>query len=112
MSDASFDWFWQPPLDGRPGLMMIADTHPGPAAPDIKMVHEDLKAVLQYCEGRLPKEIQLYQLGIYVRDVLGLWIQIDCNAMSRHFQKRAPELSEGDLNQLWASRSEVAGGQA
>lgn len=111
-SEASFDWFWQPPMEGRPGLMMVVDTHPGPAAIDIKMVHEDLRAVLQYCEGRLPKDVQLYQLGIYVRDVLGLWIEIKCNAVSRHFQKADPELSESDLNQLWASRSEVAGGQA
>ena len=111
-SEASFDWFWQPPLEGRPGLLMVVDLHPGPAAIDIKMVHEDLRAVLRYCDSRLPKDVQLYQLGIYIRDPLGLWIQIDCNALSRQFQKRSPELSEGDLNQLWASRSEVAGAQA
>ena len=30
-SQASFDWFRTPPAPGDPGILMIVDTHPGPA---------------------------------------------------------------------------------
>ena len=106
MSDASFDWFWSPPKGGRAGTIMIRDTHPGPAHPDVAFVTEDLKAVLHYCEARLPRDIHLPALRIYVRDMLGLWIQVQTFVQGRQFQLREPDLSEQDLNVLWAARED------
>ena len=110
MSDASFDWFWRPPQEGQPGLMMIRDTHPGPHAPDVKFVTEDLKGVLHYCESRLPTDIHLPALRIFVCDMLGLWLQVQTNVLSRHFTTGDPELSDQDLNTLWEAREGAPGG--
>ena len=110
MSDASFDWFWRPPQEGQPGLMMIRDTHPGPHAPDVAFVTEDLKGVLLYCETRLPADIHLPALRIFVRDMLGLWFQVQTTVLDRRFTTHEAELSDTDLNTLWAAREGARGG--
>jgi hypothetical protein len=107
VSNASFDWFWHPPREGKPGLLMIRDTHPGPAFPDIAFVTEDMKGVLEYIESRLPPEIHLPALRIYVRDMIGLWIQIQMTVLNRRFDLRDPDLADSDLNVLWESRAEA-----
>ena len=109
VSAASFDWFWQPPLEGEPGIMMIRDTHPGPAAVDVPMVGEDLNNVVLVCESRIPADVHLYQLRIYVRDVIGVWVRLEFNILGRQFQKLAPDFSQGDLEQVWENHETKAG---
>ena len=46
---AQIGWFWQPPIDGQPGLLMVVDMHPGPGHPDIPMVIETMAQVLGSC---------------------------------------------------------------
>jgi len=91
-------------------MLMIRDTHPGLAYPDVSFVTEDMKGVLAYCEARLPPDIHLPALRIYVRDMLGLWIQVQTFVVGRQFELRDPDLSEQDLNVLWASRAELEPG--
>lgn len=106
MNDAVIAWFWQPPIDGQPGLMMICDMHPGPDHPDIPMVIDTLPAVLAGCETQIPEDVSLYSLRIYVRDVAGFWMQVEMNALSRRFKSKIPEVPDAELSQLWYSREE------
>jgi hypothetical protein len=108
-SAASFDWFWQPPLSGEPGIMMIVDTHPGPDAVAVPFVAEDLNNVLLVCESRIPQDVHLYQLRIYVRDILDVWIQIEFTLLGRSYTKKAPDFSQGDLEQVWENHVLHAG---
>lgn len=109
MSAASFDWFWQPPMSGEPGILMIVDTHPGPQAPETPFLAEDLKRVLLACEERIPADVHLHQLRIYARDVLGLWIQLEFNILGRGFQKKLPDFEQGELAQVWENHVLEAG---
>ncbi len=109
ISDASFDWFWQPPMENEPGIMMIRDTHPGPEATAVPLVAEDLNNVVLVCESRIAKDVQLCQLRVYVRDLLGLWIQLDFNVLGRQYQKLAPDFEQGDLEQIWDNHETRAG---
>lgn len=104
-----FDWFWQPPQAGDPGIMMIVETHPGPEATDIPFVHEDLVNVLLVCESRIPADVHLYQLRIYFRDVFRMWTQLEFNILGRQFQKTAPDFTQGDLEQVWENHETTAG---
>lgn len=108
-SAASFEWFWQPPMAGDPGILMIVDSHPGPRAPEIPFVAEDLKTILASIETRIPADVHLYQLRIYARDIFKLWIQIEFNVLSRAFTKKAPDFSQGDLEQVWENHVLEAG---
>ncbi len=108
-SAASFDWFWQPPQAGEPGIMMIRDTHPGPAATAIPLVAEDLNNVVLVCESRIPPEVQLCQLRVYVRDILGLWVQLEFNVLGRQYHKLAPDFEQGDLDMVWDNHELKAG---
>ena len=89
---------------GGVGLTMIVDTHPGPEAIGVKFVGEDIVAVMQDVESKLPTDVQLYQLRIYVRDIFGLWIQLEFNILGRQFTKKTPDFSQGELAQLWDAR--------
>ena len=108
-SAASFDWFWQPPLSGDPGIMMIRDTHPGPQAIAVPFVAEDINNVLLTVESRIPADVHLYELRVYARDILGLWVQLEFNILGRSFQKKAPEFTQGDLEQVWENHEGGAG---
>ena len=108
-SDASFDWFWQPPMEGEPGIMMIRDTHPGPAATAVPLVAEDLNNVVLVCESRIGKDVQLCQLRVYVRDVLGVWVQLEFNVLGRQYQKLLPDFEQADLEQVWENHELRAG---
>ena len=108
-SAASFDWFWQPPLGGEPGIMMIRDTHPGPAATAVPLVAEDLNNVVLVCESGIAKEVQLCQLRVYVRDLLGVWIQLEFNVLGRQYQQLAPDFDQGDLEMVWDNHETRAG---
>ncbi len=108
-SAASFDWFWQPPLGGEPGIMMIRDTHPGPAATAVPLVAEDLNNVVLVCESGIAKEVQLCQLRVYVRDLLGVWVQLEFNVLGRQYQQLAPDFDQGDLEMVWDNHETRAG---
>lgn len=108
-SAASFDWFWQPPMEGEPGIIMIVDTHPGPDAVGIPTVGQDLKNVILSVEARIPADVHLYQLRIYVRDILGLWIRLEFTILNRYFTKKEPDFSQGDLEQVWDNHESRAG---
>ena len=108
-SAASFDWFWQPPLGGEPGIMMIRDTHPGPAATAVPLVAEDLNNVVLVCESGIAKEVQLCQLRVYVRDLLGIWVQLEFNVLGRQYQQLAPDFDQGDLEMVWDNHETRAG---
>ena len=109
MSLASFEWFWQPPMTGEPGILMIVDTHPGPQAPDVPFVAEDLKAILEGIETRIPTDVHLHQLRIYARDIFKLWIQLEFNILGRQFTKTAPDFSQEDLERVWENHVVEAG---
>lgn len=104
MSEPAYAWFWQPPINGQPGLLMIQDEHPGPAAIDVPMVLECLSDTLLVIEQGLPKEISFHQLRIFIRDPLGTWCQAEFNALSRHYNLREPQFTGVELANLWASR--------
>ena len=108
-SAASFDWFWQPPLAGEPGIIMIRDTHPGPDQASVPMVAEDLNNVLLTVESRLAADVHLFQLRIYARDILGIWVQIDFNVLGRTFTKKEPDFSQADLEGVWDNHETRAG---
>ena len=108
-SAASFDWFWQPPLGGEPGIMMIRDTHPGPAATAVPLVAEDLNNAVLVCESGIAKEVQLCQLRVYVRDLLGIWVQLEFNVLGRQYQQLAPDFDQGDLEMVWDNHETRAG---
>ncbi len=108
-SAASFDWFWQPPMSGEPGILMIRDTHPGPEATAVPMVAEDLNNVVLVCESHIAKDVQLCQLRVYVRDVLGVWIQLEFNVLGRSYEKKIPDFEQGDLEGVWQNHELKAG---
>lgn len=109
ISAASFDWFWQPPLDGDPGIIMIRDTHPGPDAVGLPFVGEDLENVLLTVESRIPPDVHLHELRVYARDVLGLWVELAFNCLGRQFTKKTPAFSQGDLEAVWNNHETRAG---
>ena len=111
LSAASFDWFWQPPMSGDPGIVMIVDTHPGPGATDVPFINDDFNNVLQYVESRIPKDVQLYQLRIYTRNIFGFWNEIHFTLIDggRRFRTKRPEFSQGSLSEIWDNHESRAG---
>lgn len=110
-SQANFDWFWQPPMSGDPGILMIVDTHPGPEDLQTPFIQEDINAVLLYIESRLPADVQLYQLRIYAKDIFGLWIEIEFSLVSseRRFKTKAPTFTQAQLSEVWDNHEARAG---
>lgn len=110
-ANASFDWFWQPPMSGDPGIIMIVDTHPGPHDFETKFIQEDINNVLLYIESRIPLDIQLFQLRIYAKDIFGLWVEIEFSILSsaRRFKMKAPEFSQASLSEIWDNHEARAG---
>lgn len=106
---AQIAWFWQPPIDGQPGLLMIVDLHPGPEYPGVPFVFDDLPAVMLHVEFQLPKDIGLQQLRIYVKDILGVWVEVAFTGLNRRFKNRRPKVGQPALEQLWWSRDTGAG---
>lgn len=110
-SQASFDWFWQPPALGDPGILMIVDTHPGPADTQTKFIQEDINQVLLSIESQLPKDVELYQLRIYAKDIFGLWIQIEFSILNqaRRFKTKKPDFGQAQLSEVWDNHEARAG---
>lgn len=110
-SQASFDWFWQPPMSGDPGILMIVDTHPGPEDLQTKFIQEDINNVLLSIESQLPADVQLYQLRIYAKDIFGIWIRIEFSLVSseRRFKTIKPDFSQGQLSEVWDNHEARAG---
>lgn len=104
MSEAVYSWFWQPPLEGDPGLMMIVDNHPGPDRREIPLVVEELKTILHAVEAQIPIDISLFQLRIYSREPTGFWFEILFDGTSRRFMTKKPDFSQADLDRLWEAR--------
>ena len=103
MTEPVFDWFWQPPVDGKPGLCMVVDNHPGHGHPEIPFVSEALQDTLAHIEARIPKDLHLFQLGIYMRDVYKIWREVKVDP-DRTLKTKAPYFSQADLGALWDSR--------
>ena len=104
MSKPVYSWFWQPPLDGKPGLLMIVDNHPDPRETGIPVVLERLKDVIPEIEVKLPMDINLGALSIFLRDPTEHWYQITVNPMNRRFTTSRPTFKQGELAELWESR--------
>ena len=111
LANASFDWFWQPPMSGDPGIIMIVDTHPGPHDFETQFIQEDINNVLLYIEERIPKDVQLFQLRIYAKDIFGLWIQIKFSILNqeRRFTTDIPDFTQAELAQVWDNHEARAG---
>jgi hypothetical protein len=112
-SAASFEWFWQPPQLGDPGIMMIVDTHPGPHDLETPFVQEDIGNVLLACESRIPTDVHLFQLRIYVKDIIGLWVEIEFTLVdsARRFKMKAPTFGQSQLSEVWDNHEARAGRQ-
>lgn len=107
MDDVAFNWFWQPPVDGQPGLIMLRDEHPGPDHPEIRFITEAIQDVLRHIEARIAKDLQLFQFRIYARDVYDRWIEIVVAPVRRNYRLRSPRVSQAHLSELWDSRREA-----
>lgn len=107
MDDVAFNWFWQPPVDGQPGLIMLTDDHPGADHPEIRFVTEAIVDVLRHIEAGIPKDLHLFDFKIYARDVYSRWIWIQVAPLKRNFRLRPPKISQDDLRDLWRSRDEA-----
>ncbi len=107
MDDVAFNWFWQPPVDGQPGLIMLTDDHPGVDHPEIRFVTEAIADVVRHIEGGIPKYFNLFQFKIYARDIFGRWIHIEVAPIARNYRLRTPKVSQADLASLWDSRNEA-----
>lgn len=107
MTDAVFNWFYQPPLNGAAGLIMIVDQHPGPDEPGVPFVVEDLKNVIHWIEARLPSDLHLFQFKIYAADIFNMWIEIEFpNPEVRRYVIHEPDLPQPQLNILWNQREQ------
>lgn len=105
MTDSVFQWFWQPPLNGQPGLIMVADMHPGPEAVDVPFVIEDLQNVLLSIEARIDKGFTLHSFRIYMRDVLNHWGEIAFkDTGSRKYIISPIAAEQRVLSELWDQR--------
>jgi hypothetical protein len=105
MTASLFDWFWQPPINGSPGLIMVADMHPGPEAIDVPFVLEDIQAVLLWVEARIDKSLTLHSFRVYTRDPIGIWGEVAFNDPgSRLFTLRQPDARQDSLVELWEQR--------
>jgi hypothetical protein len=104
VSDAAYSWFWQPPIEGEPGLMMIMDDHPGPDRPDVPLVVEELRNILHEVEAQIPVDVALFQMRIYSREPTGFWFEILFDGHSRRFMTKKPDFTQRELDRLWESR--------
>lgn len=108
-----FSWFFQPPLGGQRGLLMIRDDHPGPDYVQTPFVLETVSQVLQTVEAKLPGDIHLAALGIFIRHIDELWIQIEVD-LGRRWTRKDPGqlgLRQETLDTLWRQR-ETGGADA
>lgn len=106
--EPAYSWFWQPPIEGKPGLCMIVDDHPGPDAAGMPFLLEALNDTLLEIETKLPNDISFDQLRVYVRDPFELWCQLKFDALSRRFKIGEPDFKVSELTELWASRDAQA----
>ncbi len=105
MTDSVFQWFWQPPINGAAGLVMLVDEHPGPDAVEIPFVIEDLGNVLLWIEARIDKELTFHQFRIYMRDMIGIWGEVRFNDPgSRRYTVTQPDIKQAQLSELWDQR--------
>ena len=105
MTDSVFQWFWQPPINGQPGLIMVADYHPGPEAIDVPFVIEDLGNVLLWIEARIDKALTLHMFKIYTRDVMNHWGQVAFrDPGSRKYVITPSATIQAELSELWDAR--------
>ncbi len=105
MTDSVFQWFWQPPINGQPGIIMVADYHPGPEAIEVPFVIEDLDNVLTWVEARIDPTLTLHMFRIYMRDVLNHWGQIAFkDTASRKYIITPTEIQQAELSELWDTR--------
>lgn len=107
MDDVVFNWFWQPPVDGQPGLIMLDENHPGPDQPEIRFITEAIQDVLAHIEARIAGDLRLFQFRIYARDVYTRWIEIVVAPARRNYRLRTPRVSQSHLSELWDSRREA-----
>ena len=106
MSSPTIAWFWQPPLAGDPGFLMIRDEHPGPDHPEVPLLPEAFLVALQEVEAQLPQDIGLERLRIFARDIFGLWIELRVapTSQGRVVKKRDPTIPDAQLEELWDQR--------
>jgi len=105
MTESVFEWFWQPPINGAPGLIMIEDQHPGPEAINVPFVMEDLQAVLIWIEARIDKTLSFHSFKLYMRDPIGVWGEITFHDPgSRRYRVRQPDAGQAALSELWDQR--------
>lgn len=102
---ALFQWFWQPPINGAPGLIMVVDIHPGPDSPEVPFLLERVGDALIYMESRIPSDHHLFQHKIFMRDPFETWAQVQVEAMPRTWRIVKPELKQSALQELWYSRA-------
>ena len=104
-TDANFEWFYQPPINGNAGLIMIVDKHPGPDHAEAKFVFEVLDRVLLKVESGLPGDLSLPGFSIYVKDHSSTWLKVEFPyALSRRFQVVSPDHNQAKLSELWDQR--------
>jgi hypothetical protein len=109
MTESVFQWFWQPPINGAAGLIMIADEHPGPEAIQIPFVMEDLPNVLLWIEARIDKGLTFHSFRVYMRDPIGVWGEVGFNDPgSRKYRITQPDLKQSQLSELWDQRLAAA----
>jgi hypothetical protein len=84
---------------------MVADMHPGPDAPEVPFVLEDIQAVLLWVEARIDKTLSFHSFRVYMRDPFGFWGQVTfTDPGSRRFKLRKAQGDQGAISQLWDQR--------
>ena len=105
-TDTNFDWFWQPPINGQPGLIMIVDQHPGPEYPEAKFVFEVLDRVLLLVESQIDKALTLNQFSIFIKDHARAWHEVEFPyANARRFRVTKLTVPPAHLSELWDQRN-------
>lgn len=108
MTGPVFSWFFQPPIAGEPGLIMIRDDHPGPSSPEIPFVLEDVDAVILEIESKIPKDLHLPAFRIYIKGVLSNdWVETSVDLTRRRSRIRPATVPWGNLEELWAQRERL-----
>lgn len=108
MDDVAFNWFWQPPIDGQPGLIMITDEHPGTEHPEIRFITEAIADVLAHVQARIASDLRLPQFRVYVRDIFGGWFQVTIEPEPKKpYRIHKSKVSQNDLALLWDSRTDA-----
>lgn len=104
---ANFEWFWQPPIGGEPGLIMIDDRHPGPEYPEARFVLDVLDKVLLNVESQIDSHYHLFQFSIFIRDVFKRWHEVEFPYPTvRRFRIVDTTATPRDLAELWDQRDD------